>query len=65
MDEGRFTGAYYYPIEQIEPFMASHGFRMTKLIGSSSIVLEMIYREAANPYNLAVSSHLLYIREKV
>ncbi|WP_127531095.1 class I SAM-dependent methyltransferase [Paenibacillus kobensis] len=85
-DLGRFTGAYYYPVEEIEPFMASHGFRMSQLIGSSSVVpgihaeqldywrsfgeerfgmiMDMVCREAANPYNLGVSSHVLYIGEK-
>ncbi|WP_239618872.1 class I SAM-dependent methyltransferase [Cohnella mopanensis] len=36
-DEGRFTGAYYYDIEGIKPFMESHGFECVKLIGSSSV----------------------------
>lgn len=36
-DEGRFTGAYYFNIDEINPFMASHGFENIKLIGSSSI----------------------------
>lgn len=36
-DEGRFTGAYYYNLEDIKPFMESHGFETIKLIGSSSI----------------------------
>lgn len=34
-DEGRFTGAYYYNIDDIVPFMESHGFQTLKLIGSS------------------------------
>jgi ubiquinone/menaquinone biosynthesis C-methylase UbiE len=36
-DEGRFTGAYYFNIEDIKPFMELHGFESVKLIGSSSI----------------------------
>lgn len=36
-DEGRFTGAYYFDIDEIKPFMESHGFESLKLIGSSSI----------------------------
>lgn len=36
-DEGRFTGAYCYNIEDIKPFMEVHGFESVKLIGSSSI----------------------------
>lgn len=36
-DEGRFTGVYYYNIEDIKPFMEAHGFDTVKLIGSSSI----------------------------
>ncbi|OMF22344.1 SAM-dependent methyltransferase [Paenibacillus sp. FSL H8-0548] len=35
-DEGRFTGAYYYHIDDITPFMETHGFETIKLIGSSS-----------------------------
>lgn len=82
-DEGRFTGAYYYEIETIEPFMEAHGFRTIQLIGSSSIagsmrgerfdywhsfgeerfrsIMDLVYREAANRFNLGASSHLLYI----
>lgn len=36
-DEGRFTGAYYFNIEEIEPFMKAEGFEMVKLISSGSI----------------------------
>ncbi|GAA3405882.1 class I SAM-dependent methyltransferase [Paenibacillus hodogayensis] len=36
-DKGRFTGAYYYNIEDIRPFMESHGFETVDLIGSSGI----------------------------
>ncbi|MDR9856528.1 methyltransferase domain-containing protein [Paenibacillus sp. VCA1] len=36
-DEGRFTGAYYFDIAEIGPFMESQGFETMKLIGSSSI----------------------------
>ncbi|GIP29312.1 hypothetical protein J23TS9_44420 [Paenibacillus sp. J23TS9] len=36
-DEGRFTGAYYFDIDDINPFMESHGFETVKLVGSSSI----------------------------
>ena len=36
-DEGRFTGAYFYPLEEIKPFMESSGFETIELIGSSSI----------------------------
>lgn len=36
-DEGRFTGAYYFNLEDIKPFMELHGFKTIKLIGSSSI----------------------------
>lgn len=34
-DEGRFTGAYYYNIEDIAPFMESRGFETINLIGSN------------------------------
>jgi ubiquinone/menaquinone biosynthesis C-methylase UbiE len=36
-DEGRFTGAYYFNIEDIKPFMESHGFETLNLVGSSNI----------------------------
>ncbi|MGM1047983.1 MAG: class I SAM-dependent methyltransferase [Bacillota bacterium] len=36
-DEGRFTGAYYFNIDEIQPFMESHGFESIQLIASSSI----------------------------
>ncbi|MNI74661.1 hypothetical protein D3C73_1307620 [compost metagenome] len=36
-DQGRFTGAYYYNVEDIRPFMESHGFESIDLIGSSNI----------------------------
>ncbi|MFD0676176.1 MULTISPECIES: class I SAM-dependent methyltransferase [unclassified Paenibacillus] len=36
-DEGRFTGAYYFDIEDIQPFMENNGFQTIKLIGSSNI----------------------------
>ncbi len=34
-DKGRFTGAYYYRVEDIEPFMESNGFEKIALIGSN------------------------------
>ncbi|MBV7508698.1 class I SAM-dependent methyltransferase [Bacillus sp. sid0103] len=34
-DEGRFTGAYYFTIEDINPFMEAHGFETLELIGSN------------------------------
>lgn len=37
-DEGRFTGAYYYQIEDIQPFMEQHGFVTKKLISSQSVI---------------------------
>lgn len=36
-DEGRFTGSYYFNVEEIKPFMESHGFETLDLIGSSNI----------------------------
>lgn len=36
-DAGRFTGAYYFEIMDIKPFMESNGFETIDLIGSSSI----------------------------
>lgn len=36
-DKGRFTGAYYFDINEIKPFMESNGFETIDLIGSSSI----------------------------
>ncbi len=34
-DEGRFTGAYYFNIDDIKPFMETHGFETLDLIGSN------------------------------
>ncbi|ATP40253.1 SAM-dependent methyltransferase [Solibacillus sp. R5-41] len=34
-DEGRFTGAYYFNIEEIKPFMEEQGFETLELIGSN------------------------------
>ena len=34
-DKGRFTGAYYFNIEDIKPFMESHGFETVELLGSN------------------------------
>ncbi|PEJ48456.1 SAM-dependent methyltransferase [Bacillus sp. AFS002410] len=34
-DEGRFTGAYYFNIEDINPFMEQQGFETLELIGSN------------------------------
>lgn len=36
-EPGRFTGAYYYGVEEIQPFMESNGFSTIELIGSTSI----------------------------
>lgn len=36
-DEGRFTGAYSFHIDDIKPLMEANGFETVKLIGSSSI----------------------------
>ena len=40
-DEGRFTGAYFFDMEGIAPFMESAGFECVKLIGSGSIASGM------------------------
>ena len=34
-DQGRFTGAYYFNIEEIKPFMESKGFESIELLGSN------------------------------
>lgn len=36
-DKGRFTGAYYFNINDIKPFMEKNGFQTIDIIGSSSI----------------------------
>ncbi|TFE27237.1 class I SAM-dependent methyltransferase [Cohnella luojiensis] len=36
-DEGRFTGAFYFNIEDIDPFMEARGFENMKIIASGSI----------------------------
>ncbi|GIP37958.1 hypothetical protein J31TS4_12380 [Paenibacillus sp. J31TS4] len=35
-DEGRFTGAYYFQVGDVVPFMEAHGFETLGLIGSSA-----------------------------
>lgn len=40
-DEGRFTGVYYFDIDEIMPFMEAYGFESVKLIGSDSIAGRM------------------------
>ncbi|UYO03475.1 class I SAM-dependent methyltransferase [Paenibacillus sp. PSB04] len=40
-DDGRFTEAYYFPIDEIRPFMEQHGFDSVKLIASGSVVQSM------------------------
>ncbi|WP_102027833.1 class I SAM-dependent methyltransferase [Salirhabdus sp. Marseille-P4669] len=34
-DDGRFTGAYYFNMEDIKPFMESQGFESLELLGSN------------------------------
>ncbi|MDN4492624.1 class I SAM-dependent methyltransferase [Ureibacillus aquaedulcis] len=34
-DKGRFTGAYYFEIDDIKPFMESQGFECLQLLGSN------------------------------
>lgn len=36
-DRGRFTGAYFYNIEDIKPYMEKNGFETLELIGSTNI----------------------------
>ncbi|NOU97468.1 methyltransferase domain-containing protein [Paenibacillus sp. LMG 31456] len=50
-DEGRFTGAYYFDIEKIQPFMENHGFEMIKMIGSSNIS-SLLQREQKDYWKL-------------
>ena len=83
-DEGRFTGAYYFEIKDIAPFMESQGFETIQLIGSNIAttlneahwdywrnrgeeqqVLDVIIKNAVDPYLLGMSSHLLYIGKKI
>ncbi|MDO3412512.1 class I SAM-dependent methyltransferase [Saccharibacillus sp. CPCC 101409] len=40
-DEGRFTGAYYFDIDDIRPFMEEQGFESVKLIASASLAGSM------------------------
>ncbi|QKS60187.1 class I SAM-dependent methyltransferase [Paenibacillus barcinonensis] len=35
--QGRFTGAYYFQVQEVVPFMEQHGFETVRLIGSSSL----------------------------
>ncbi|WP_042169353.1 class I SAM-dependent methyltransferase [Paenibacillus gorillae] len=36
-DQGRFTGAYYFGVEELQPLMESQGFETIDIISSSSI----------------------------
>ena len=36
-DQGRFTGAYYFHVQDVVPFMEQRGFETVHLIGSSSL----------------------------
>lgn len=36
-DQGRFTGAYYFHVHDVVPFMEQHSFETIQLIGSSSL----------------------------
>ncbi|MCM3596874.1 class I SAM-dependent methyltransferase [Metabacillus idriensis] len=36
-EKGRFTGAYFYRVEEIAPFMEAYGFQTAALIGSTAI----------------------------
>ncbi|BBI31833.1 class I SAM-dependent methyltransferase [Cohnella abietis] len=40
-DEGRFTGAYYFDIDEINPLMEAHGLKSVKLISSESVAGSM------------------------
>lgn len=77
VDKGRFTGAYYFNINDIKPFMESQGFETVDMIGSSSInalisneqrqsweengLIDLLIELAKDPSVLGISSHLLYI----
>lgn len=84
-DDGRFTGAYYFNIEEIKPFMEAQGFETLELISSNvgailnneswnywrdkgenevEKIINLIIEQAADPYTLGVSSHLLYVGRK-
>ncbi|MTH53523.1 methyltransferase domain-containing protein [Bacillus mangrovi] len=82
-NDGRFTNAYYFNIEEITPFMESQGFESLQLIGSNpgailtgdswsywrgrgeeEQVIQMLIDQAADPYLLGISPHLLYIGRK-
>lgn len=36
-DQGRFTGAYYFHVQDVVPFMEQHSFETVQLVGSSSL----------------------------
>ncbi|MBM7621041.1 ubiquinone/menaquinone biosynthesis C-methylase UbiE [Bacillus tianshenii] len=48
-DEGRFTGAYYFNIGEIKPFMEANGFETLELIGSN--VGAMLSKESLSYWN--------------
>lgn len=68
-DEGRFTGAYYFDVNEIEPFMESRGFESLKLVASSSVAGSMTpeqwdyWRERGEEEYAAVVSHLIDVSD--
>lgn len=79
-DDGRFTGAFYFDIDDIKPFMESQGFESLELLGSNVGTIltkesldywkakgeedRLIIDKATDPNLLGISSHLLYIGRK-
>ncbi len=68
-DEGRFTGAYYFEVGEIEPFMARCGFESIKMVASSSIAGAMTseqwayWRERGEEEFQAVVRHLIDVSD--
>ena len=68
-DEGRFTGAYYFDVDTIEPFMEARGFESLKMVASSSIAGTMTpeqwayWHERGDDELAAVVSHLIGVSD--
>ncbi|UNL83046.1 class I SAM-dependent methyltransferase [Priestia koreensis] len=60
-DEGRFTGAYYFNVEEIAPFMEQHGFETVQLIGSSNLGGLMTEEEMAYWQERGEAQHMMNV----
>nr|WP_090988928.1 class I SAM-dependent methyltransferase [Bacillus sp. OV322] len=62
-DSGRFTGVYYFELEEIKPFMESNGFQTLELIGSN--VGAALSQESWNYWEQAGQEELSKVRRLI